>query len=313
MGYCPLHGEVPGQSKPSFSFNAATGQWYCFAGCGGGGLPALLKRLGSSPTAIDTVMETVRPFLVKTEQRIPVTQSERLFETPYPLPEKLLGLYEQCPVSLVAAGFSEELLYLHDVGFDENEQRITFPIRDVRGTLAGISGRDVTGHAFERYKVYQKELWKLGFPNYTLEKGSYLWRWDQVYAEIYGSGERPPVILTEGFKACLWMVQCGYPHVLALMGAHLSDVQAAFLERLGCPVVLCLDNNPAGHKGTDRTGYRLMGLGITVFRYPAEDVQQVDQMSPEEVHGGINRAVSLLEWRKSHARRIIPQQRPRRA
>lgn len=30
VGCCPIHGEVVGKSKPSFSINIETGLWICF-------------------------------------------------------------------------------------------------------------------------------------------------------------------------------------------------------------------------------------------------------------------------------------------
>lgn len=42
---CPLHDD----KAPSFSVNAEKGTWHCHAGCGGGGLKELAKRLDISP------------------------------------------------------------------------------------------------------------------------------------------------------------------------------------------------------------------------------------------------------------------------
>ncbi len=313
IGFCPIHGEQAGKSKPSFSLNAATGMWYCFAGCGGGGLPTFLKLLDVPRPRVDTLMEKLRPHLTTVEKRADLTQAKNLFQTPYPLPEKLLGIYEECPVSLIEAGFTEETLWTHDVGFDEEQQRITFPIRDLNGTLAGISGRDVTGRAAEKYKVYQRELQEIGFKNYKLEKGNYLYRWERVYQNVYANPDRPAVYITEGFKACLWMVQNGFPNTVALMGSSMTDVQKMFIERLGGPVVLCLDNNSAGIKGTARIGYRLSGARVLVMRYPP-DVQQPDGLSAEALQDAVQRALSLTTWSKQHHEsNVIPRFRYGRA
>lgn len=299
LGFCPLHGETPGKSTPSFSFNGTTGQWFCFAGCGGGTMPTLLRMLGQTRPMIDRVMQRLDPHLVKVTPKMDVARSAGLFETPYPLAEAILGLYEQCPLSLLNAGFDEGLLWAHDVGFDEANQRITFPIRDLNGKLAGISGRDVTGEAYERYKVYRKEIEALGYPRYALEKSHYLWRWDRVYPRVYGEPGPHTVYVAEGFKACLWLVQHGYENTLALMGSAMSEVQQAFLERLGGTVILCLDNNRAGLKATYRIGYRLRGVRVLVMRYPTE-VQQPDGLPPEQLHVSINKASAFHTWRRDH-------------
>ena len=97
-GFCPIHGEVPGQSTPSFSFNADTGQWHCFAGCGGGGFPQLLRKLKKSDQYIDRLMERIRPHLKPVQARKVPSAAGGLFTTDYPLPERLLGLFDYAPV-----------------------------------------------------------------------------------------------------------------------------------------------------------------------------------------------------------------------
>jgi DNA primase len=310
IGFCPLHGEVQGKSTPSFSFREDTGAWHCFANCGGGGFAYFLKLLGKSRPFIDKTMEKLRPHLASVPKKSPAALRTGLFQTPYPLPERILGLFDRCPENLLEAGFSEDVLFDHDVGYDETRERITWPIRDIQGTLAGISGRGFKPG--ERYKIYDAELREMGFANYSFEKSAYLWRWEKVYSSVFFGDEKQTVYLTEGFKACLWLVQHGYPNTVALMTSSMSDVQASFFEKLGANIVLCLDGDWPGLKGAAKIGYRLPGCDIRVVSYPPQ-VHQPDDLSPQQLHDLIGKASAFHNWRRNHESEIgkIPRQRSR--
>lgn len=301
LGFCPIHGEEPGKSKPSFSFNEATGQWNCFAGCGGGGLAQLLKRLKKSPDYIDRTVERLKPHLKETSRKKLSSRQSGLFETPYPLPERLLGLYEYLPVDLVEEGFSEEVLQANDIGFDPELGRITYPVRDLTGTLAGIVGKPVDREeGGGKYIVYEQELRDLGFRKYSFHNHAYLWRWEQVYAQVYNSEEKPPVYVTEGFKAALWLVQHGFPLTMALMGTSLSAVQQRFLERLGTRIVLCLDDDKFGRIGTGKIGYKMRGSDLRVMRYPYRFYNlQPDDLTAEELTEAVLNPYTITQWRRS--------------
>lgn len=295
-GYCPFHGEIPGKSKPSFSFNSSTGQWYCFTEGRGGSMRTFLKELGKGRDTIDMMMERLDPLLEKAYRDKPLFQKRGgVFKTDYPLPERILGLFEHCPESLLDAGFDENVLWDHDVGVDLERNRITFPVRDLVGTLAGIVGR--TTNPKMKYKVYQDELRRMGFPRYEIDNHSYLWRWDRVYPQCYVPEERPTVYVAEGFKACLWMVQHGYENTLALMGTSLSRVQKVFLERLGGSIIWCLDNDRWGRAGTQKNGYKVQGVRQFVMNYPAPDVQP-DDLSGSDLHEAIASSLSFARWAK---------------
>jgi len=292
-GYCPLHGEEPGRSTPSFSFNASTGQWYCFSEGRGGSLPMFLREVGKNRDSIDLTMQRLDKHLVKVAKKKSPVVKGGLFKTSYPLPERILGLYEACPVGLLDAGFEEPLLWRHDIGYDEERERITFPLRDIDGTLAGIVGR--TNNPKQKYKVYRQELIDMGFSRYEISNHDYVWRWDQVYPQCFFSDARPVIPVCEGFKACLWMVQNGYENAVALMGTKISPVQRVFLERLGGTVIWCLDNDWPGRAGTRKNGYKINGMRQIVLNYP-EGAKQPDDLEPDELHRAVETSLGLARW-----------------
>jgi hypothetical protein len=304
IGFCPIHGEERGRSTPSFSFNAATGQWHCFAGCGAGGLPQLLKKLRRSEQYIERTMERLRPHLALTRKKSPASvlaAAAGAFMTDYPLPEKLLGLYAYVPQELLRAGFDEQVLLDNDVGVDTKLDRTTYAIRDLHGMLAGIVGKPNGGGSGGKYMVYERELVDLGFRGYHFNNRQFCWRWERVYAALYHRRDAGPVYVTEGYKAALWLVQHGYYNTVALMGTGISDVQQMFLERLGVRIVLCGDNDHWGRVGTAKIGYKLRGQDVAVMRYPLPEVDlQPDDLTADELTEALERPLSLRRWKQRH-------------
>jgi len=302
MGYCPLHGEVPGKSTPSLCINIKNGLWYCFSEGRGGGLQQLLKALGKSRAVVDRTMRAVEKQVKTTPTVYKRKKSAKLFYTDTPLPEKILGLFDYLPEELIDKGFDEDILWEHDVGYNHELDQLTFPIRDIGGNLAGISAKNLNPDALSKYKVYRKEIQDMGFPEYELDKKEYLWRWEKVYAAQF-SEPRPVTIVAEGFKACLWIVQSGFPQTVGLMGSSMSDTHQAFFERIGGTLILSLDNDEAGINATYKIARKLKGCKIRVIDYP-DWAKQPDDLEPEQLIKAIKQSLTFTAWRKKHNGRI---------
>jgi DNA primase len=238
-------------------------------------------------------MDRLDRYLVKVARKKSPVGRTGLFRAKYPLPERILGLFESCPEDLVNAGFDEEILWRHDIGWDSEREWITFPIRDLDGQLAGISGR--TNDPAMKYKVYRQELRDMGFPGYDIANHDYVWRWDQVYPQVYAADGRPTIYVCEGLKAALWMVQHGYENTVALMGTAMSDTQKVFLERLGGTVIWCLDNDKFGRVATRKNGYKLRGVSQFVMNYPA-NTKQPDDLASDGLKNAIDTSLRYSRW-----------------
>jgi DNA primase len=228
------------------------------------------------------------------------------------LKESLLGVFDYCPKSLVTAGFDKRLLKSMDIGFDKDAMRITFPIRDLEGNLVGITGRTVVDE-YPRYKVYKsKDLLRFapddaeaiaGYNRYDIKNHDYLWNAHNVYPQAY-FGDLGTIVLVEGYKACLWLLQHGIDNAIALQGSRMTRTQELILERLSVTVVLFLDNNKAGKEGTFDTGQRLRrrGLETLVVEYPGfcEEQAQPDDLSPPEIMTALEGAEDWHFWRQRH-------------
>jgi len=319
---CPFHkgGE---ETRPSFSINVTNGVWQCFSGCGSGSLPKLLKALGLSPQEIDSELKDVRADLEAARAALAWKKRERWtaqdpFLAPTILPESLLKPYELMPTRLIEAGFDHRWLQWMDIGFDRTNNRITYPIRDIYGNLAGISGGAAFSYQQPKYDVYQGRhedpmtgrmigshygpWFDERFPDYKFNNKNYLWNFDSVYSRLFFSSQVETLIIVEGFKACLWMLQNGWANTVALMGSSLSEVQRNLLHRVRANIILFLDNNDAGRKGSDRIGRAVQSFqpGVLIARYPddAEEEFQPDDLEAVELASAITRAQPLPEWRK---------------
>lgn len=321
---CPFHkgGE---ETKPSFSVNVDQGLFHCFTCKVSGSIPRLLTMLGVARDTVDAETREIREDLEQNRLRL-MWRKKGLLRRIDPtrariiLPEKILSPYDWCPLSLVQYGLRQEWLKHMEVGFDRTNNRITYPIRDFYGNLAGVVGGAVIAGQSPKYKVYKGkwiqpatgeevrsdygEWFEEEFPDYgDFHNHDFLWNYDRVYPSLFfGKEENQTLIIVEGYKACLWLLQNGYWNVVALMGSAMSERQFELLHRLRVNIILFLDNDDAGKSGNLRIGKRLhkVNPGVQIAQYPPEDSDdaQPDDLSPAEVELAINRAQTFPQYMK---------------
>ncbi len=319
---CPFHQTKDGTP---FSINVTNGVWHCFTCKVAGTLPQLLKALGLPKNKIDIELKDIRDDLIanrKTVERNKVAQwvTKDPFLAPTILPETLLKPYEWCPLNLVNAGFDEKWLHWLDIGFDKSANRVMYPIRDIYGNLAGMSGGTVIPGVQPKYKVYlgKHKVWdpvagkekEVGsdyglwfdeqFPNYVFHNHDYIWNFDQVYPRIFFGKDKQDLIIVEGFKACIWLLQFGWSNTVALMGSSMSDRQRNLLHRLNCRIILFLDNDSAGHDGTDEIARKITYFqpGVLIARYQTAEKCQPTDLSPEEIAVAIQGSETYPQWKR---------------
>ena len=291
---CPFH-KGGQETKPSFSINLEKGVWQCFTCHESGTLPRLLKLLEVPKATIASEMLVIKPHLDARREIYEATKANSFrdktpFETQTVLPEEILGVYDLPPQKLIDDGFDPKLLRSLDIGYDRNNERIMYPLRDIKGDLAGFSGGATKTGQWPKYKVYQGgridlegrrikgdfgDWFDARFPGYTCENHRMLWHYDAVQPRTLKMSDGADTIyLVEGFKACLWMIQNGYQNTVALMGSYISDTQQSLLHPFGGTIILCLDNDDAGRAATLEVGGRLWGPmhgKVRVMQYPPGD------------------------------------------
>lgn len=211
-----------------------------------------------------------------------------------PLPEELLGLFDKLTPDLwaVEEGLDPALVKKLDIGIDERHQRITFPLRDLEGTLVGISGRDFTETARAKYKVYDLEYEDFGMQKHETFKSHLLWNGHVVYPQMYH--QRMPLIGVEGFKACMKVVQAGAFNTIAILGSMVSARQRWQMERIATEIWLWLDNNEAGMRGTVISAMGF-GLPVRVIDYP-DDREQPSDLTVEEIQLALSQSRDFTRW-----------------
>lgn len=215
------------------------------------------------------------------------------------LDDELLDGWRLCPMGLKQAGFKESTLKYFEIGVDQGNQRVIFPLRNLYGELIGVSGRTLIDGVEPRYKIYSaRDLASFGVdPKYSTReiKGALLWHAHLVFPIAFR--DTSPIIVVEGFKAAMWVWQAGFQNVVALVGSHLTKLQAEILARTASKIFLFLDNNEAGKKGTRTAGQLLVNKNIVnVVEYP-DLRKQPDNLSALEVKSAIGASINYVQWK----------------
>lgn len=302
QGACPFHQE---RSEGAFYMSLENGLFICHSCRASGNLLTFLKEIGAPPRKRAAILDAVKDSLTDTPRKKEMPR--QLFKGLMPLNESILGIFDFCPTSLLDAGFEKKLLAKHDIGFDKDYQRITFPIRNHLGVLYGISGRTVVGDRPSYLFYKEPDLMRFSdrYRGYDFNKSQFLWNMHQVYSPAF-HGDIERIYVVEGFKACLWMIQNGAWNTVALMGTYLSAVQQRLLQRTACELVLFLDNTPDAQKGVLEAGERLRKSNpVAVCRYPkdCDEGTQPDNLPQEEITNVIENPETFNRCRELYVRR----------
>lgn len=311
MAICPFHRGAGGEEEkhPSFALSLTKGVYFCHACHAKGTLYTFFKELGYDPQTIrmryGLLIEEAAKNLPAPYD--PLRPQEIWVEEDHTIEEGLLGLFEH-DVQHLLPGFTSITLQHFEVGWDGWHHRVTFPVRDLKGHLVGVSGRAVYPEQKPRYKVYEDEYGCWEMPRRKVNKRAWLWNAHRVYPELLFSPDpyQKSLVVVEGFKAGMWVHQSGITNVVALLGSYLSWEQQWVLERISVPVYLFLDNDDPGRKGQLDAADRLESRGIWVrlVEYPTrlreEEKAQPDSLTVEEVHEQVARAPRYMEWVLRH-------------
>lgn len=304
-GPCPFH-KGGQEKKPSFYIHLDSGLYYCHTCHAKGTFVQFLKAMGVPSSGVDLVLEETRK---QPWNKVKKDTTQGAGYGDHFLNESILGVFQYCPTDLVSAGFDPKVLKRLEIGFDREEMRIIFPIRDLDGRLVGLSGRSVCGDD-KRYKVYKAmDILRFApddpevrarYERYDIKNHNFLWNAHNVYPLAF-FGELDTVIIVEGFKACIWLIQHGVDNTVALQGSRMTQAQERILSRLGGTVILFLDNNQAGKDGMMDAGRRLEKLGLRTLcvKYPSwcDEYTQPDNLDQPAILGVLDAATDWHFWR----------------
>jgi 5S rRNA maturation endonuclease (ribonuclease M5) len=302
---CPIHRKPDGspERSPSFTLSLVNGMWQCWS-CKEKGTLQRLITLVSDGYHVTKLYEDLFEDLRKQRALERPAYLASNYVTNNPLPEAVLGFFDKCPLTMLDEGFTEETLRRFEVGFDEKHLRVTFPIRDIDGTLMGVSGRTVVDDV-PRHKVYDVEYEAYGLIRQKpARKSMTLWNGHTLYPALVSTFNPEPIVVVEGFKACMWLWQAGIKNVVALLGSTLSRVQKWLLERIGAPVYLMSDNDAAGRKARREIGEQLAAsLPLYVVEY---EYNQPSDIPPGQLNDIFNKSQNYYNWAVNKALEVTP-------
>jgi DNA primase len=259
---CPLHDE----SRPSCSINVDKGKWICFAGCGAGSIQFLIKLMKKSTTA------QARDFVEQHGMyKIPSVSTlfkhERLDEDK-PLPEITFPFeVGRIPTWIYNRGINKESLLRWEVGVDDRAG-LSLPVRDKDGRMVGWVLRQ-----------------RIAEPKYLYYPGL------KKSKVLFGQHLLPEHIenlyIVEGSLDAIWLDQHGYS-VVSLLGAMISTAQVKLLRNIKADkLILVLDNDEAGYKGTKKGLTQLREYGIVKYVKLPKHVKDIQEIQDANALGEV--------------------------
>lgn len=239
--------------------------YYCYA-CGARGV--LISLVSQFDVFSDEEKEAIAT-LERMDLKGKVHRSRNKFQTLLaPPPEKecvtkdeaeFVPFAGKIPDYAAERGLSYETCKKLGLGFDEDDQRLVFPIRcRPEGKLIGMVGRAIHPDQQPRYMNY----W--GFQK------NWLYREEQVV------GKR--AVVFEGPVDTALAFQKGVEEAVGLLGARATDGQIETLATFE-EVIICLDGDAAGYEGTKYIARQLFGrcrLKMVVSP-PGEEPSELDE------------------------------------
>jgi DNA primase len=277
-GRCPIHGQG---GADAFHVSLQKNAFYCFY-CQQKGnvldLVAALEKCSVRQAALRlqqrfglAAVPTYAPTVVHRSNRKEELVPEKENDNP-PLPFTLSPLNCAHPY-LQRRGISAATAEAFGAGYFDSRGlmrgRLVIPIHNEQGRLVAYSGRAID-HSVPKYK----------FPA-RFRKSLVLFNLHR--AQACG---RSTVVVVEGFFDCMKVDQAGWPSVVALMGSSLSVQQELLLCTSFKCIVLLLDGDEAGRKGTLDIVARLSRkCRLRVCQLGPD--QQPDQLSSEQIRKGL--------------------------
>jgi DNA primase len=181
--------------------------------------------------------------------------------------------------------------------WDRFRDRVTIPIRSVRGKLIAFGGRTLGDDPAKYLNSPETPVFSKGRVLYCLDRA----------AKVFGATNR--AIVVEGYFDCIALHAAGFPETVATLGTALSEHHARELLHKVTHVVLCFDGDAAGLQAA-RSGLRtLLGVGLKVSVLLLPDGKDPDDLARTEGTEGIRRR---LETALDEGQFLVSQMGPSR-
>lgn len=155
--------------------------------------------------------------------------------------------------------------------YDTFQDRIIFPIIDENNNVIAFSGRKYTN----------EDLNNNTLPKYSNTKETDIFKKSEVFYNINNAineiKKKREIVITEGFMDTIRMSSIGYKNVVAIMGTAFTEKHLEKVKKWKCKVILNLDQDDAGVKGTIEAGETLLKNNIDTEVIVFDDYKDSDE------------------------------------
>lgn len=276
MVTCPYHGNGQ-ERRPSAGIRKEDGVFHCFA-CGEthslqevisycfGNYDDILGKEGWKwllKNFAITQVEQRNDIVIDCDRKVAKIEKQKRLNAF--VSDDILDKYRYIHPYMYKRGLTDEIIELFDIGYDEETDCITFPIRDIQGNCLGVARRSTHGKYFNYPNGFEKPLYGL----YELMKFQ------------YNRGGISEVIVCESMLDALsfWTVD---KYAVALNGLG-SEMQFEQLRDLPCrTIILCTDMDEAGLKAREKLKKQLYNKIVMQYFLP-EGRKDANDCTKEEL------------------------------
>lgn len=240
------------EETPSFSVRQETQQWYDFSSGKGGNLLSFIKCYNKcgDRQAVEILKKYIgadadkpsprKMAALQVAKRFSLRRKAKKESKAVVLPDDYMARYQNNREKLslwAEEGISYESMAKFQVMYDDFQERIVFPIRNVSGQIVNVSGRAVDPDWKSKKLRKYTYFYPLGVLNTVYG----------LYENRHAVEEKGEIILFEGAKSVMKADTWGIHNTGAILTSHLSAPLMKILARLGVTAVFALD------KGVDIT------------------------------------------------------------
>lgn len=185
--------------------------------------------------------------------------------------------------------------------YDTFQDRIIFPIIDENNNVIAFSGRKYTN----------EDLNNNTLPKYSNTKETDIFKKSEVFYNINNAineiKKKREIVITEGFMDTIRMSSIGYKNVVAIMGTAFTEKHLEKIKKWKCKVVLNLDQDDAGVKGTIEAGETLLKNNIDIEVIVFDDYKDSDEFiknkGSEAFKIAYDNRVSFIDFKLKYLKR----------
>lgn len=258
---CPFH-KSGRERTPSGSFRKEDGLFHCFGCNTTAGLDKVVEYVLDEPNGLRWLFENFngeRTSFIITREKKTIRAELNLFQDK----EEEYLKYKQSHPYFIQRKLHPRVIDFFDLGFDEKENSVTFPVKDVNGKCTFIARRKIDKKFFNYPKDVEKGLYGL-FEIYTLMR-----RGIEI-KEIY---------VTESIIDALTIWSFG-KYAIALNGTGSFSQYKQISQLPFRKLILALDNDSAGETGCEKIKKQCKGK--LFYRLDLGDRKDVNELKSKE-------------------------------